>query len=70
MQENQNQQKDQINTEKNKPVIEEKNENQYQIDNKEIKEKKYYKCTVPGCEMIFSKKCVLRDHQMAHKGVT
>ena len=34
MQENQNQQKDQINTEKNKPVIEEKNENQYQIDNK------------------------------------
>ena len=40
---------------------------QNQNDNKEIKEKKYYKCTVPGCEMIFSKKCVLRDHQMAHK---
>ena len=40
---------------------------QPQIENKEIKEKKYYKCTVPGCEMIFSKKCVLRDHQMAHK---
>ena len=34
---------------------------------KEIKEKKYYKCNFPGCEMIFSKKCVLRDHQMAHK---
>ena len=31
------------------------------------REKKYYKCTEPGCEMIFSKKCVLRDHQMAHK---
>ena len=48
-------------------ISEKKLEIQNLNDNKEIKEKKYYKCTVPGCEMIFSKKCVLRDHQMAHK---
>ena len=29
--------------------------------------KKFFKCNFPGCDMIFTKKCVLRDHQMAHK---
>ena len=38
-----------------------------QSPSQDSRDKKYYKCTEPGCEMIFSKKCVLRDHQMAHK---
>ena len=33
----------------------------------ENQNKKFYKCNFPGCDMIFTKKCVLRDHQMAHK---
>ena len=64
--EKQNQIKEQKIQEIPRPKEEKKIEIQNQND-KDIKEKKYYKCTVPGCEMIFSKKCVLRDHQMAHK---
>jgi uncharacterized Zn-finger protein len=33
----------------------------------EPQNKKFFKCNFPGCDMIFTKKCVLRDHQMAHK---
>ena len=29
--------------------------------------KKLYKCTYPGCDMVFNKKCVLRDHCYAHE---
>lgn len=35
--------------------------------NEEKIPKKFFKCNMPGCDMVFSKKCVLRDHQMAHK---
>ena len=64
--ENKNASKDQKIPEIQKPNDEAKKEIQNPID-RDLREKKYYKCTVPGCEMIFSKKCVLRDHQMAHK---
>ena len=33
----------------------------------EQQNKKFFKCNFPNCDMIFTKKCVLRDHQMAHK---
>ena len=54
-----------LNTKNN--IIQKTNENKPQSPPSDPPEKRYYKCTVPGCEMIFNKKCVLRDHQMAHK---
>ena len=70
-QENQNN-KNKIKTENNLPLQtqkpDQKRNDEYLLSQDlDSREKKYYKCTEPGCEMIFSKKCVLRDHQMAHK---
>ncbi len=56
-----------INIDQNDNILmSERENNLINLNNRPKTKLKFYKCSFQGCEMIFNKQCILRDHLRSH----